>query len=148
MESGNSSITVSAQNLPPLLEPIPRQISAAEREQVGGVEMELGPGATIVLQNVELWQTILAVRDYLAVDHSLVGERFKCKRDRSETLSEVFAVSREETDLAVRLHAERAIAVELEFVRPSRSFGRLRHWPREHRLDGSDLPFSIFKVTT
>jgi hypothetical protein len=49
------------------------------------------------------------------------------------------------------LDAERAIAVELAFVRPSRSFGQLRDRQGENRLDEPDLlvlstihePFSV-----
>jgi hypothetical protein len=39
------------------------------------------------------------------------------------------------------LHAERAITVELEFVRPSRALRQLRNRYSEHRLDESDSAF-------
>jgi len=45
-----------------------------------------------------------------------------------------------ESDLAVSLQTERSIAVELQFVRPSRSFRQLGN-QREHRLDESDSAF-------
>ena len=61
--------------------------------------------------------------------------------DRSETAREVYAVAREQSDLAVRLNAERAITIELQFVRPRRSFGQLGNRYCEHGLDESDLTF-------
>jgi hypothetical protein len=41
--------------------------------------------AAVVLQDIERWPTVRAVRDDLAVDHGLVRECFKCARDRGET---------------------------------------------------------------
>jgi hypothetical protein len=44
---------------------------------------------------------------------------------------------------AVSLRTERTIAVELELVRPARSFGQLRNRQGEHRLDEPDLAFAM-----
>jgi hypothetical protein len=52
----------------------------------------------------------------IAVDHGLVGERLECSSGRRKTRSEVFAVAREQSDPAVGLHAERAVAVELRLL--------------------------------
>jgi hypothetical protein len=76
----------------------------------------------MVLQDVERRPPIVAVGDDLAVDDAIVRECFERTRDRSETLGEVFAVARAESDLAVGLQTERSIAVELQLVRPSRPF--------------------------
>jgi hypothetical protein len=79
---------------------------------------------------------LVVLSDDLAVDDGIVREPFECHCDRGETLCEVFAVAREQSDLTGRrLHAERAIAVELPFVRPSRSFGQFSIRQRERRLD-------------
>ena len=50
-------------------------------------------------------------------------------------------VSREQPNFAGRLHPDSAIAIELEFVRPSYTFGQFGNCQGEHRLDESDLGF-------
>ena len=70
-----------------------------------------------------------------------LGKCLEGSRDRGETLGEVFAVAREESDPAVGLQTERAIAVELQLVRPSRPFRQFGNRQGEHRLDESDLSF-------
>ena len=60
---------------------------------------ELGPGATMVLEDVQRRPPIDVVGDDLAVDHGLVRERLRSTRDRSEARGEVFAVAREQSHL-------------------------------------------------
>jgi len=44
---------LGTQNFTSRLERFPRQIPAAKRKQVEGVEMQLGPGASMILLGVE-----------------------------------------------------------------------------------------------
>jgi hypothetical protein len=69
----------------------PRREASASKSKA--YQVQLGPGAAMVLQDVELSPAIRAVRDDLAVDHGLVRKRSQCPRDRSEALGEVFAVA-------------------------------------------------------
>jgi hypothetical protein len=65
-----------SQKFAPAFQRFRRQISAAERDHVEGVEMELGPCASMVLQEVERWASVRAVLNDLTVDHGIVRQRF------------------------------------------------------------------------
>ena len=73
--------------------------------------------------------------DNLAVDDGLVrqGEQRRC--DRGIAAGKVLVVARAQIGLAARLEANRAVAVELEFIEPLRSFGQSAYGLQEHRLD-------------
>ena len=85
------------------------------------------------------------VGDDLAVDHGLVRERLRSTRDRSEARGEVFAVAREQSDAAVRLQPERAIAIEFEFVCPD---GALQELTTASLSIGSTNPTLTLSVFT
>jgi hypothetical protein len=66
MESGNSGITFRPQELAPPFESFPRQIPAAKRQQVEGVEVEIGPAPRWFCRTLNDRPPILAVRNDLA----------------------------------------------------------------------------------
>jgi len=90
------------------------------------------------------------IGDDLAIDRGIVTECSQRSCDRRKPSSEIFAIAREQSNLAGRLHADGAITVEFEFVRPGRSFGQFGNRHGEHRLDESDpalLGFHLLRVS-
>lgn len=65
--------------------------------------MQPGPGAALVQPDVERWPAVDVIGDDLAIDDGIVRKRFPRTRDRSETLSEVFAVARKQVNPAAGL---------------------------------------------
>ena len=89
--------------------------------------MELGPGAAMVLQDVERRLPVRAVGDDLAIDHVIVGKRFQCARDRSKARGEVLARCARAAGPCRWPSRRSQIAVELQLVRPGGALRQLRN---------------------
>jgi hypothetical protein len=95
-----------------------------------------------VLETVKIRSPGLVQGYHLAIDNSVVGKITERLSDLRESFVEVLVVARVQNSFAVGSDADGAVAVQLNFVTPIRSFRKVRNQSAFHWFD--EVGFSLW----
>jgi hypothetical protein len=123
------------QELAPLLEGFAHHVATREHHDVEYVVDDRSRCRPVLLQGVERRTALFVECNHLTVDDRVVrhvGERI---HDARVSDVEVVVVPRSQVNGPIALERNRAIAVELQLVQPSRIIGQRIRLQQQHRLD-------------